>query len=86
MVGAVTKGSESFPDLATSETTGADADAPGRSVDHGADTLKVGVEGSLGLIIGVTDVVARLRSFRADVTCKCHGVLLHSEINATIER
>ena len=78
--------SDSFPDLTAPKATGADADALSRSVDHGADTLKVGVEGSLGLIIGVTDVVARLRSFRADVTCKCHGVLLHSEINATIER
>jgi hypothetical protein len=50
--------SDSFPDLTAPKATGADADALSRSVDHGADTLEVGIEGPLRLIIGVTHVMA----------------------------
>jgi hypothetical protein len=59
MVGAVTERRlESLRDLAASKATGADTDALRRSVDHCADTLEVGVEGSFRLVIGVTDVMA----------------------------
>ena len=59
MVGAVTERRlESLRDLAAAKATGADTDALRRSVDHRADTLEVGVEGSFRLVIGVTDVMA----------------------------
>ena len=59
MVGAVGgRRSERFPDLAAPQATGADPDAPGRTIDHRADTLEVGIEGSFRLIVGVTDVMA----------------------------
>jgi hypothetical protein len=45
-------------DLAAAEATGADSNASSRSVDHRADTLEVGIECALGLVVGVTDVMA----------------------------
>lgn len=59
MVGAVTERRlESLRDLAASKATGANTNALRRSVDHRADTLEVGIEGSFRLIVGVTDVMA----------------------------
>jgi hypothetical protein len=79
MVGAVIEArSKRLPDLAAPQATGADSDAPRRTIDHGADTLQVGIEGSFRLIVGVTDVMTGLMPFGADLTCECHGVLLHS--------
>jgi hypothetical protein len=61
MVGAVrARRSDRLRNLPATEATGADSDASGRSIDHRADTLKVGIERALGLVVGVTDVVARL--------------------------
>jgi hypothetical protein len=81
MVGAVAgRRSERFPDLAAPQATRADSDAPGRTIDHRADTLEIGIEGSLRLVVGVTDVMARLMFFRADVTYECHGLLLDGGI------
>ena len=40
------------------EATGADADTPSRTVNHGSDALKIGVECPFSLIVGVTDVMA----------------------------
>ena len=77
MVGAVRRGSDGFLDLAAAEATGADSNAFGRSTDHCADTLEIRIERALGLVIGVTDVMARLMLLCTDVTCECHGVLLH---------
>jgi hypothetical protein len=54
---------EGLFDLPAAEATGADADTPGRTVNHGADTLEVGVERPFGFIVGVTDVMARLMLF-----------------------
>ena len=58
MVGAVRRRLERLPDLTAPEATGADSDALRRSIDHGAHTLEVGIEGSLRLVIGVTDVMS----------------------------
>jgi len=58
VVGAVRRRLDSLPDLTASEATGTDSDAPRRSLDHGAHTLEVGIEGSLRLVIGVTDVMS----------------------------
>ena len=59
MVGAVSESRlESLRDLAAAKTTCANADVLRRTVDHRADTLEVGIEGSFRLIVGVTDVMA----------------------------
>jgi hypothetical protein len=74
MVGAVRETrSKRFSDLAAPQAAGADPDAPGRTIDHRADTLKVGIEGSLRLVVGVTDVMTGLMPFGADLTYECHG-------------
>jgi len=54
MVGAL----EGLLDFPATEATRADSDAFGRTSDHCADTLQVGVERPFGLIVGVTDVMA----------------------------
>jgi hypothetical protein len=54
---------ESFFDFSAAEATGANPDAPCRSVNHGADTLQVGVERPFRLIVGVTDIMAGLVFF-----------------------
>jgi hypothetical protein len=58
VVGAVGRGLDSLPDLTAPEAPGADSDALRRAFDHGAHTLEVGIEGSLRLVIGVTDVMS----------------------------
>ena len=59
MAGAVNdRRSESLPDLPAPEATRADADALGRSVDDGANALKVRIECPFRLVIGVTNVMA----------------------------
>jgi hypothetical protein len=35
--------------------------------------LEVGIEDPLGLVIGVTDVMAGLTTFATEIACKCHG-------------
>ena len=64
MVGAL----EGLFDLPAAEAASADADTLGRTVNHGADPLKIGVERPFSLIVGVTDVMAGLMLFRTDVT------------------
>ena len=59
---------EGLLDFPAAKATGADADTPGGPINHGADTLKVGVEGPLSLIIGVTDVMAGLMLLRTNIT------------------
>ena len=54
---------EGLFDLPAAKATGADADTLGRTVNHGADALEVGVERPFGFIVGVTDVMARLMLF-----------------------
>jgi hypothetical protein len=63
----------SFLDFAAAETACADTDAFGLTVDQGPDWLEVGFEGPLGLVIGVTDVMAGLATFATEIACKCHG-------------
>jgi hypothetical protein len=63
----------SFLDFAATETAGADPNAFGLTVDQCPDWLEVGLEGSLGLVIGMTDIMARLATFATEITCICHG-------------
>ena len=62
-----------FLDFAATETAGADPNAFRLTGDQCPDWLEVGLEGPLGLVIGVTDVMAGLATFAAEIACKCHG-------------
>ena len=66
-----------FLDLAATETARADPNAFWLTVDQCPNWLEVGLEDPLGLVIGVTDVIAGLATFATEITCKCHGALLH---------
>jgi len=61
-----------FLDFAATETAGADSNAFRLTVDQCPDWLEVGLEGPLGLVIGVTDVMAGLATFAAEIACICH--------------
>ena len=62
-----------FDDFAAAKAASADAKALWLTVDQGPDWLEIGLEDPFGLVIGVTDVIAGLASFVAEVACKCHG-------------
>ena len=62
-----------FLDFAAAETARADPNALWLTVDQCPDWLEVGLEDPLGLVIGVTDVIAGLATFATEITCKCHG-------------
>lgn len=61
-----------FYDFAAAQAACADPNAFRLTVDQCPDWLEVGLEGPLGLVIGVTDVMARLATFAAEIACKCH--------------
>jgi hypothetical protein len=60
-------------DFAATETAGTDPKAFRLTVDQCPDWLEVGLEDPLGLVIGVTDVMAGLAPFATEIACKCHG-------------
>jgi hypothetical protein len=66
--------SNSFLDLATTEAACADPNAFGLAINQCSDWLEVGLEDSLGLVIGMTDVMTGLAAFATEIACKCHGV------------
>ena len=43
------------------------------TVDQCSDRLEVRLEDPLGLVIGVTDIMAGLATFATEIACKCHG-------------
>jgi len=61
-----------FLDLAATEAACADPNAFGLTIDQCSDWLEVGLEDSLGLVIGVTDIMAGLATFATEIACKCH--------------
>ena len=65
--------SNSFLDFAATKATCADPNAFGLAIDQCSDWLEVGLEDPLGLVIGMTDIVAGLATFATEITCKCHG-------------
>jgi hypothetical protein len=62
-----------FLDLAAAEAACADPNAFGLTVDQGSDWLKVGLEDSLGLVIGMTDIMTGLATFVTEIAGECHG-------------
>ena len=65
--------SNSFLDFAATETACADPNAFGLTVDQCPDWLEVGLEDSLGLVIGMTDIMTGLATFATEIAYKCHG-------------
>ncbi len=64
-------------DFAAAQTTGAHSNTLRLPIDHSSDWLEIRFENPLGLVIGVTDVIAGLATLAAEITCKGHGTLLH---------
>ena len=63
----------SFLDFAATQAACADSNAFRLTVDQCPDWLQVGLEDPLGLVISVTDVMARLATLATEIACKCHG-------------
>jgi hypothetical protein len=61
-----------FYDFAAAQAACANPNAFRLTVDQCPDWLEVGLEGPLGLVIGVTDVMAGLATFATEIACKCH--------------
>ena len=66
-----------FLDFAAAQAACADPNALGLTVNQCSDWLEVGLEDPLGLVIGVTNVIAGLATLATEIACKCHGALLH---------
>jgi hypothetical protein len=64
-----------FDDFAGLDAAGADAHALASAVDLGLDGLQVYVPATPGGVVGVRDVVAKLRAFAAKITFVCHDLL-----------
>jgi hypothetical protein len=62
----------SFLDFSATQASCADPNTLRLAVDQCSDWLKVGFEDPLGLVIGMTDVMARLATFTTQIACKCH--------------
>jgi hypothetical protein len=61
-----------FNDLAAAEARRADADALSLAVHFGVHWTQIDVPAPLSDIMGVADVVSRLRLLAADFTLLCH--------------
>src|SRR3954470_23429692 len=63
-------------DLAALQALRANAHPLAAGADFGPDRAKVHVPAPLGDVVGVADVVSRLRLFAADCADLCHGLYL----------
>ena len=68
-------GGLAFDDFAGLDAAGADADAFASAGDLGFDRLEVDVPAAPGGVVGVRDVVAKLRAFAAKITFVGHDLL-----------
>jgi hypothetical protein len=76
---------DGFLDFAAAQAACADPNALGLPVNQCSDWLEVGLEDPLGLVIGVTNVMAGLAAFATEIACKCHGYTpLSSRIDARL--
>jgi hypothetical protein len=64
---------DGFEDPAATQAARTDPNAFRLPIDQCSDWLKVGLEDPLGLVVGVTDVMAGLAAFATEIACKCHG-------------
>jgi len=59
-------------DFAAAQAGGADADALARALHFGVDRAQIDVPAALGHVMGVADVISKLRPFAADFAYLCH--------------
>ena len=64
---------DGFCDQPGPQTTGADADAQGRTVYKCFHALQIGIEDALGLVVCMADVISSLMFLPTEITGKCHG-------------
>ncbi|GAC1509013.1 MAG: hypothetical protein NVS1B11_13120 [Terriglobales bacterium] len=62
-----------FNDFAALDTSGADANALADTLHLGVNRTQVHVPAPLADIVGVADIVSKLRPFAAYITCLCHN-------------
>ena len=62
----------SFYDFAGTQATSANADALANTLYLGVDRTQIDVPAPLGHVVGVADVISKLRAFPADITYLCH--------------
>ncbi len=67
-------GLDSFLHQTGTKAACADADTLRCAVDHCADSLKIGSEDPVGLIIGMAHIMPGLVPLTANVTCVRHGL------------
>ena len=59
-------------DFAALDAVGADADALAGTFHDGVDGLQIRAPAAPGYVVGVRDVIAKLRAFAANVAYLCH--------------
>ncbi|MCU1268881.1 MAG: hypothetical protein JWN74_175 [Acidobacteriaceae bacterium] len=59
-------------DFAAAQAGGADADTLARALHFGVDRAQIDVPAPLGHVVGVADVISKLRPFAADLANLCH--------------
>ena len=59
-------------DFAGTQAAGAYADALTYTLDFGVNRTQVNIPAPLGHVVGVADVISKLRPSAADITCMCH--------------
>ena len=64
-------------DFSAAQAGSADADAPGCAVHFGVNRAQIDVPAALGHIVGVADVIPKLRAFPADFANLWHHELLN---------
>jgi len=58
--------------FSAAQAGGADANPPGRALYLGVDRTQIDVPAPLGHVVGVTDIVSKLRPLAANFTNLCH--------------
>ena len=61
-----------FNDFAGLQAIGADAQPLGRAFYHGAHRTQVHIPAPLAHVVGVADLISKLRAFAADFAYSCH--------------
>jgi hypothetical protein len=59
-------------DFAAAQAGSAHANAPGRALNLGVDRAEIDVPAPLGHVVGVADVISKLRPLAADLANLCH--------------
>jgi hypothetical protein len=61
-----------FDDFAGLDAAGADAHTFAAAIDLSLDGLQIDIPATTGRVVGVGDIVAKLRAFAAKITFLCH--------------